>query len=183
MKCSWWLSNNFFDLKEIKQLNSFVEKNKDLSIYDLHKQQSLKTSIVYHVQWSKIKILLEKFNTYIDFVNQEGFGFHLHPMNDLNYISHNKYEDKNKGKYEYHMDGFISDKSSCVKLTCLINTSEKNYEGGDFFIFENGETLIKKFNEPGSILIFPSFLSHKVSEVKKGTRTTISLWRRGNHFC
>jgi hypothetical protein len=182
MKYTSWIHEKFFTLKEIKNLNSSFKKNINTSVIDTHQDNSKKISEVTHVQWINIKKELYKFNHYIDHINQQYFGFDLHPMNDDDFISSNKYEGSKKGIYDYHTDGFISDKSSSVKLTCLINTSEKTFAGGDFYIFLDGPTLIKNFSTPGSVLIFPCLFPHKVSEITKGTRTSISLWRRGPHF-
>jgi|TARA_R100001015_G_C4625994_1_gene184776 hypothetical protein len=182
MKHTYWIHEKFFTPKQIKDLNLSFKKNKDTSVYDTHQDSSKKISEVTHVQWNNIKKELYEFNNYVDHINQEYFGFDLYPMNDNNFISSNKYEGSKKGIYDYHTDGFITDKSNSIKLTCLINTSEKTFVGGDFYIFLDGPILIKNFSTPGSVIIFPCLFPHKVSEVTKGTRTSISLWRRGPHF-
>jgi PKHD-type hydroxylase len=182
MKYTYWSYEKFFSLKQIKELNLLCNEKKDLNVKDNHQDKSKKISEVIHVQWLNIKKELATLDNYIDVINQEYFGFDIYSMNDMHYVSHNTYKGTEKGIYDYHTDGFISDKCNPIKLTCLINTSEKKFEGGDFYIFLDGPILIKNFNEPGSILIFPSLFSHKVSEITKGTRTSISLWRRGPHF-
>jgi PKHD-type hydroxylase len=68
------------------------------------------------------------------------------------------------------------------KLTCLLNISENNYEGGNFIIFDGKENIITEFNNPGSLLIFPSFMYHAVKPVTKGIRKSLAIWTTGNHW-
>lgn len=69
------------------------------------------------------------------------------------------------------------------KLSCCISlTDPKKYEGGDFY-FSFGKDIvpykIPEFKEQGSILIFPSYIWHKVSPVTKGTRYSLVNWALG----
>ena len=57
-------------------------------------------------------------------------------------------------------------------------TKRDEYEGGDLEI-NNNETLIKATDEQGSITLFPSYLSHRVSPVTKGERWVIVIWIHG----
>jgi PKHD-type hydroxylase len=100
------------------------------------------------------------------------------------------------GHYDWHMDQFTKPYSEdshenyrgkIRKLSCVINLSNpKDYEGGDFFI-ENQNGTIKRdilritdFKEQGSVIVFPSYLFHKVSPIKKGKRYSLVNWTIGN---
>lgn len=75
------------------------------------------------------------------------------------------------------------------KLSCtlLLNNSNE-YEGGDFeFDFRNFKTgsNIKKASElknQGDLIIFPSFIWHRVTPVTKGVRKSLVLWFIGPPF-
>ena len=49
-------------------------------------------------------------------------------------------------------------------------------------LFKGEEVLCKKFNEPGSAVVFPSFTNHKVNKLISGTRNTLALWMSGPKF-
>jgi PKHD-type hydroxylase len=63
----------------------------------------------------------------------------------------------------------------------LVDGSE--YEGGDFQVIIDGEErTVEQARQKGTITVFPSFVKHRVSPVKKGTRYSLVLWWRGNRF-
>ena len=72
-----------------------------------------------------------------------------------------------------------------IKLTLLVNVSLKKYEGGDFefgITDKDGKDLIKGNRSKGSLLIFPAFLSHRVTPITKGKRYSIITWMEGDAF-
>jgi PKHD-type hydroxylase len=87
----------------------------------------------------------------------------------------------------YSEDSHENYRGKIRKLSCVINLSNpKDYEGGDFFI-ENQNGTIKRdilritdFKEQGSVIVFPSYLFHKVSPIKKGKRYSLVNWTIGN---
>jgi len=75
-----------------------------------------------------------------------------------------------------------------LSVTCSLSDS-KDYKGGelefDFRNKENGKPAIKKCMEilpRGSIVVFPSFVWHRVRPVTKGTRYSLVIWNLGNPF-
>ena len=63
-------------------------------------------------------------------------------------------------------------------------TDPNEYEGGDLQFGlqnEDGEWYTAK-REKGSITIFPSFFTHRVTPVTKGKRYTLQEFYVGNHF-
>ena len=66
--------------------------------------------------------------------------------------------------------------------------NSNEYEGGDFeFDFRNFKTgsNIKKANElenQGDLIIFPSFIWHRVTPVTRGVRKSLVLWFIGPPF-
>jgi len=41
---------------------------------------------------------------------------------------------------------------------------------------------IKNMNKKGSLVVFPSYIWHKVSPVTKGTRHSLVIWYLGNPY-
>ena len=95
--------------------------------------------------------------------------------------------DKN-GHYDYHFDGdgysvyntpdnkFTHGKTRKLSMSIILN---KDYEGGEFQFF-NQDKL--KTNKQGTIIVFPSYLVHKVNPVTKGTRYSLVVWFVGRPF-
>jgi len=55
--------------------------------------------------------------------------------------------------------------------------------GGKFEFDIAGEIISPEgFEKKGSIIAFPSFLKHRVTNVTKGTRNSIVSWIQGPHF-
>ena len=103
-----------------------------------------------------------------------------------------KYEEG--GFYSFHMDG-KSDNFSVyntpenkfkhgnvrkLSLSLLLND---DYEGGNLqFAKANEEVHTPDFNKLGSVILFPSFMMHRVQPVTKGTRYSLVSWFLGPPF-
>ena len=76
------------------------------------------------------------------------------------------------------------------KLSVTISLSDENdYEGGDFeFDFRNDDKgsnqpqLCKEIRPKGSVVVFPSFVWHRVQTVTSGTRYSLVIWNLGWPF-
>ena len=69
-----------------------------------------------------------------------------------------------------------------IKLTALLNLSEEKYDGGELVLFRASEIICNEFNTPGSAIIFPSFINHKVNKIVSGNRHTLAIWLSGPKF-
>ena len=182
----YWYWKNFVPKDEIKEINSFIEKNFD-SYENFQEQakdldsQSKKTALVKVIKYKKIKPYLTDIVQSFILCNQRNFGYNLYDLNYSSNINLNVYSADNKGKYDWHTDGSNNDIHD-IKLTALVNISIKKYEGGDFYIFNNNESKIDYFNEPGDMLLFKSNLHHKVTPVIKGERRTLTIFFEGPKF-
>lgn len=64
------------------------------------------------------------------------------------------------------------------KLSIVVQLSDPStYKGGDFE-FKHVQTPIN-FNTQGSILVFPSYLPHRVTEITEGVRYSLVNWMEG----
>lgn len=114
--------------------------------------------------------------------NRNAFGF------DINYISeiqYTKYYGNTNDKYEWHVDTFWANRTSYDrKLSVVIQLSDPTEYKGGVFEFDpeipqpNADDLRKK----GTIIVFPSFIRHRVTPVTSGVRKSLVSWIEGPKF-
>lgn len=83
--------------------------------------------------------------------------------------------------YDYHLD---IDGSYGVqrKISIVVQLSdEDDYEGGELELRTSSNKFIAN-KGIGSVLLFPSFILHKVHPVTKGKRNSLVLWVSGTPF-
>lgn len=92
-----------------------------------------------------------------------------------------EYNEEYRGKYNIHHDvDWLSDPISERKLSVVIQLSRpEDYEGGKFTFVSIPNPTDEQFKQRGSVLVFPSFFEHSVSEVTKGTRYSLVSWILG----
>jgi PKHD-type hydroxylase len=85
------------------------------------------------------------------------------------------------GHYDWHMDiggGSISHR----KISVIVQLSDPSeYTGGELEI-NTGSNVVKVSNKKGSIILFPSFIQHRVTPVSSGLRKSLVLWAGGDHY-
>lgn len=112
--------------------------------------------------------------------NDAWFDFHLSKMD---YIQLAEYDESYQGEYKEHHDVFWmnNDPKYHRKLTAVIQlTVPTEYEGGDLeFCNIISPPNPSDIRSKGSIIIFPSFIPHRVTPVTKGTRHSLACWIDG----
>ena len=100
--------------------------------------------------------------------------------------------------YDWHCDSWVKpydkpespDHGKIRKLSVTVSLSDDtDYEGGDFeFDFRNTDSgsnqprLCKEIRPKGSVVVFPSFVWHRVKPVTSGTRYSLVIWNLGWPF-
>jgi PKHD-type hydroxylase len=83
--------------------------------------------------------------------------------------------------FQWHMD-FGPGESSCRKLSLTVQLSDPDtYEGGDLQFMINDKT-VNAPRERGTVIIFPSFVLHRVTPVTRGKRRSIVGWISGTPY-
>ena len=131
--------------------------------------------------------LVTMINYYIDRANMDFFGFDL--SGTCRYIQHSEY---NVGSfYDWHQDSFLGNKSSQTlgvyerKLSFSLQLSDSHdYTGGDleFTELNTDEEFSENIRKKGTVVVFPSFLQHRVTEITKGQRYALVGWREGKQW-
>ena len=116
--------------------------------------------------------------------NRNAFGFDLKMFTEIQFT---EYSEKDLGTYDWHHDtAWVSPKLFRRKLSLVIQlTDPDEYEGGRFEISKDDCTECpdpEKLKPKGTVIIFPSFLRHRVTPVTKGTRNSLVSWMEGPYF-
>ena len=183
-KYDYWIVKNYYNREERIQIANYIERNND-GMEKIEKtavdanNKSKKNTNTFTIEWQKIKNYMGNLESSIHVLNEQNFGYHLYPFNDLSKALLNVYDSKKKGSYDWHYDSSLSDMFDC-KLTILVNLSDK-YTGGDLHFFNDHDYVVKDFI-PGSLLIFKSHINHMVTPVKSGVRKPLTLFGNGPKF-
>jgi PKHD-type hydroxylase len=169
-----------YNLDQVKELNKLITKNFITTSRDKQAEDAVKTSKVKFIKLGIIGNLLNPFIQFCNSANVNSFGFDLFNLNSDKTLNYNIY--KKNTEYNWHTDGEPNNPIRDIKLTCLLNLSENDYEGGNLKLFDAKEVDIDMFNKPGSAVIFPSFINHRVSKLISGERYSLSIWWYGPKF-
>jgi PKHD-type hydroxylase len=117
---------------------------------------------------------------YFKYANQQAFGFDLSFCHELQFT---EYRGEDNGHYKWHED--IDWKNTDVshrKLSMIVQlTDPADYSGGDIQL-KRDPIDEKKVRTQGTVLVFPAFLEHQVTNVTQGTRYSLVTWYKGPKF-
>lgn len=160
--------------KSLSMMNGMIS-NKDVDDETLKYRKS---NICWIQAHPDIVWLYQRMTDIVQHMNNEFFGFELTGFLESFQFTEYKAPD---GKYNFHMDKSLN--TRIRKLSCVLQlTDPSEYEGGDFEIQidETPTNLNKK--EKGTLLVFPSWILHRVTPVTKGTRHSLVSWVAGPNF-
>ena len=131
--------------------------------------------------------IFQKMNSVITHINNLYYGFDLNGYTSFQYT---EYEAQENGKYDWHMDislGQIKPNNMIdtrkLSVTMCVNEPGDEYEGGEFQINNCNEKECETITtKKGRMIIFPSFMIHRVAPVTKGKRKSIVVWVEGPKF-
>ena len=134
------------------------------------KDSSLRRS---QISWLRDDRLKDKLWTYVTEANQRYFDLELDGQADIQFTC---YDSTESGHYDWHQDvNFASQDTQDRKISLTIQLSASDaYEGGDFE-FEDIITTAD-FRAKGTMILFPSYLRHRVMPVTSGTRYSLVAW-------
>jgi len=147
-----------------------------------------------NIVWLNDTWIYKEIHPYIEFANRKaGWNFEWDYSESCQFTKYKKNQ-----YYDWHNDGWEkpywrenkNDPSheKIRKLSVTVSLSDpKDYKGGELeFDFRNKEKPhIKKCTEilpKGSLVVFPSFVWHRVCPVKSGERYSLVIWNLGKPF-
>ena len=167
---------------EINQINQYwddtqkqraeLEGGKDTYVDDLRK-----TSIVGIENSDEHKWLYERISNFAIQANNQRYYYDIRgifePLQLMEYGAGDF--------FDWHLD-FGNEQSSIRKLSITMQLSGgDDYEGGDLQFMINKDTVTAPRSK-GTIIIFPSFIMHRVTPITKGKRRSIVGWISGPPF-
>ena len=122
-----------------------------------------------------------RLNKIIEDINNQFYNFDLNGYESFQYTV---YHDHEKGRYDFHMDTIMGNnmpddmyETRKLSMTFLLNEPGVDFEGGDFQINSGQEKDAETVPlNKGRIIMFPSFMIHRVKPVTKGIRKSIVIW-------
>lgn len=136
-------------------------------------EDKIRTSTVRWINNHSVRDLLWE---YVKESNIRAFGFDVYNFAELQFT---EYHASEGGHYDWHHDvDWQGETPSDRKLSITVQLSDPSeYTGGDFQ-FNECETPANA-REKGTILVFPSYLQHRVTPVLSGTRKSLVAWFHG----
>jgi PKHD-type hydroxylase len=124
--------------------------------------------------------LYDRMMEYAKIANDAIWQFDLISAPEL--IQYTEYYDSADGHYDWHQD-IGPGQPSLRKVSITVQLSEADdYEGGDLEIWQGGGSFNIGPRGAGNVILFPSYMMHRVTKVTKGTRRSFVLWVGGQHY-
>lgn len=180
---------NSLKKKKIIGTTAAQKDKKTLSKEDIKNLKKIRNS---NVIWTDEPWIYEELSSFIRIANiNANWNFQYDYFESCQFTIYDK-----KQFYNWHQDSniqpYISENinynGKIRKLSCVCFLSDpKDYEGGELEIDlrnkENGKSNIIKFKlKKGGIVVFPSFVWHRVKPVTKGIRYSLVVWILGQPF-
>jgi PKHD-type hydroxylase len=121
--------------------------------------------------------LYKVFHDLIGKCNSEFYRFVLTEITEN--IQYTVYESEDQGYYDWHVDMGPEKARRKLSLVCQLSDPSE-YEGGELQI-NTGQIMCPE-KDKGTVILFPSYLLHRVTPVTKGVRRSLVLWIEGPAF-
>ena len=145
-------------------------------------EQVRKCNTCWLVPEPRWKALFDEVEHMFRTANRLLYGYNIDHVPEIQFT---EYLGSEGGKYDWHEDIFWADdtKEYHRKISMSVQLSNSfDYKGGDleFKDIEGMDTDAMRFQ--GSAILFPSYLSHRVTPVTEGTRYSLVAWMEGPKF-
>lgn len=133
---------------------------------------------------SRFNDLFSHMENVFHITNKEAFGFDLHRFHEVQFTEYNA---NDAGHYTWHHDTTWCDRRPIRrKVSMVIQLSDPaDYDGGNFELSTDDCPQTpdpKQLVDRGTIIVFPSFLRHRVTPVTRGVRYSLVTWMEGPYF-
>jgi hypothetical protein len=131
------------------------------------------------VGWIEERSLELFLGSKIKICNSEMFSFKLTHFSEC--IEYREYDETYHNTADWFMD--VQGNNTQRKLSAIMFLSgPEEYEGGDLWMITSTGTNIVEEKRKGSIIVFPSYLMYRFSEIKKGKLKILMFWAEGPNF-
>ena len=182
--------------KEDMAITGGQGRDRDLKKQPLNKKEikDLKKKRDSNIVWMSDRWIYKEIHPYIKQANRNaGWNFNWDWSEACQFTKY-----KPGQYYDWHCDGWERvyekegpTKGKIRKLSVTVSLSnEKDYEGGELEFDVRNKDPYKKRNvrvckdilPKGSLVVFPSFIWHRVKPVTKGVRYSLVVWNLGYPF-
>lgn len=112
-------------------------------------------------------------------MNMEFFKLNLNYFSEC--VEYQEFHESYESKEKWFMD--VQDNNCQRKLSAIVILSDPSeYEGGDIQMITSEGTVTIPEKRKGTMIVFPSYLLYRVSDVTKGTLKTLMAWVEGPEF-
>lgn len=136
-----------------------------------------RTDVIWVPSDTPVGCFLQTFMTMAN--SNASWNFSIYSMED---VQIGKYCEEVSGCYDWHTDTNLISSKAPRKLSVVMMLSDpKDFEGGRLEI-DGIDIEIELLPKKGSLVVFPSFLKHRVTPVTAGVRHTAVSWMLGPFF-
>lgn len=197
----YWYYQGTLDKKTCNKIIKLGEKQKIIQ----GRIQSFPESEFKQLTKKQKEVLVKKRDSYVSFIQDDWLFNLMEPYIrtannfskwnfDIDYIENMQFTKYGKKQhYDWHCDSGGEEETAdprshgkIRKLSIVVSLSDpKDYEGGDFqFQYRatddpNIITEVPVLKTQGTIIVFPSYIWHRVKPITKGTRYSLVGWIRG----
>lgn len=184
---------NALSIHEISKLTEYVEGNfkfekgkTGVSEYGNDSLERNNRDIAYIDPDNSNKWLYDKLSNFVIAANDLYYNFDIDVVTDsIHYVIYptpTTPQSKDGGHLDWHMDiGAMGVNKRKLAMTVQLSDPSE-YEGGDFQIWVGGDGYITLPRKKGDIIVFPTFLMHRVTPVTRGERRCLVFWSGGKPF-
>ena len=172
MRNNWWLMKGAMSPEWCDEV---IRRGKDKPLTQAGIFSNNETSEIRETQvsWIDDADALDIAWKIISRANKEFFQFHVTDLPALQFGIYGQ-----DAFYNWHHDvDFLRDDMADRKLSICIQLSDASeYEGGKF---EFQDYPQPDYTDKGDVIVFPSFHTHRVNKITKGTRYSLVGWAEG----
>jgi len=123
---------------------------------------------------------VEIYKIFFELITKCNTEFYQFKLNEIaEHIQYTVYNSEDLGHYDWHVDMGSNKANRKLSLVCQLSDPSE-YEGGELQI-NTGKVVVAEKSK-GTVILFPSYLLHRVTPVTKGTRRSLVLWIEGPAF-
>ena len=180
--------------KDDMAITGGLGRDRDLQKQPLNKKElkNLKKKRYSNIVWMNDRWIYKEIQPYVNQANQNaGWNFNWDYSESCQFTKY-----KPGQYYDWHCDSWEGvyekegpTKGKIRKLSVTVSLSdEQDYSGGELeFKFRNVDNpkvkhACKEILPKGSLVVFPSFVWHRVKPVTKGVRYSLVVWNLGYPF-
>lgn len=174
--------DHMFQTAEIQHLmKQWSEQEADDAVMssgsDNEKGQLRKSTVQFLDNDTTNRWVYDKLAMVVQQANMQSYGFDLQGFKEQLQLTRYSTGDH----FQWHMD-FGPREISHRKLSITVQLSDPaDYEGGDL-LFRANDKEIPAPRTQGTVVVFPSFVQHRVTPITKGVRRSIVGWAAGHPY-